>query len=67
MAKNKANRFTRHERIDIFLMQERCCAHCGAELEPGWHAVHKVPPSQGGKTEVANGMGLCPTCSKAHR
>lgn len=55
--------FNDGERVSLFLAADGHCSGCGDELEPGWHADHIVPYAAGGKTDVANGQALCPTCN----
>jgi DNA-binding XRE family transcriptional regulator len=47
----------------LFHAADGKCQGCGEELRPDWHADHKVPYSQGGRTEVSNGQALCPGCN----
>jgi superfamily II DNA or RNA helicase len=56
-------RFNGRERTTLYLAAGGCCAKCGAELEPGWHADHVHPHSRLGKTDVINGQALCPRCN----
>lgn len=56
-------RFTTSQRAALYLAADGCCAECGAELEPGWHADHIDPHSLGGATDVINGQALCPPCN----
>lgn len=56
-------RFNASERALLYLAAGGRCENCGAELEPGWHADHRVPYSAGGPTDVINGQALCPDCN----
>jgi len=58
-----ARRFSTSQRAALWLHAEGKCSLCGAELEDGWHADHKIPWSAGGETDVINGQALCPTCN----
>lgn len=62
--------FTDEQRIAIFRRDEGRCKvriKCeGSKCEWGnWHADHRVPWSQGGKTMVANGQMACIPCNTA--
>ncbi|TXS22426.1 ATP-dependent helicase [Streptomyces sp. adm13(2018)] len=56
-------RFSNAERASLYLAADGRCSRCDAELQPGWHADHMAPYSQGGPTDVINGQALCPTCN----
>lgn len=56
-------RFSGGERAALYLAADGKCAECGADLEPGFHADHVIPHSQGGATHVTNGQALCPECN----
>ena len=62
--------FTEEQRIAIFHRAKRKCANphenpdCLIDCEwDDWHADHIRPHSRGGKTTVANGQLLCPSCN----
>lgn len=55
--------FSGPQRTAIYLAADGRCAMCKVELEPGWHADHIIPWSQGGATDVVNGQALCPPCN----
>lgn len=56
-------RFNATEHVALFLTADGNCTQCGTALEPGWHADHITPYAAGGKTDIANGQALCPTCN----
>lgn len=56
-------RFTATERAALFLAADGRCTRCDVELEPGWHADHEDPWSNGGATDVINGQALCEPCN----
>lgn len=56
-------KFSNREHAVLYDASDGCCAECGAELEPGWHADHADPHSRGGETDIDNGRALCPDCN----
>ena len=54
--------FSDLQRRSIFLAADGRCQTCGELLDEVWDAHHIVPHSQGGVTEVWNGMALCKPC-----
>lgn len=56
-------KFSRRERIALFLASGGRCARCGVALDRGWHADHMQPFARGGLTDVINGQALCPSCN----
>lgn len=56
-------RFNTSERVALYLAADGHCTQCGTELQPGWHADHRHPWSNGGPTDVTNGQALCPDCN----
>lgn len=56
-------RFSSSERAALYDAADGYCESCGIELQPGWHADHVHPFSQGGATDVINGAALCPSCN----
>jgi superfamily II DNA or RNA helicase len=56
-------RFTRSQRRVLADLADGQCESCGAALDASFHADHKIPHSRGGRTDVANGDALCPTCN----
>lgn len=59
----RRRRFSRGERITLFLTGRGTCAICGEVLQRGWHADHVTPYARGGETVVTNGQALCPRCN----
>lgn len=57
-------RFSRSERVGLYLASGGRCSLCGVELSRGWHADHIQPYSRGGDTDTVNGQALCPTCNQ---
>lgn len=57
-------RFNRRERAAMFLAADGRCQRCGRDLEPGWHGDHKTPFVRTGRTDVADGQALCPSCNQ---
>lgn len=62
--------FSEEQRISIFRKAHGKCVNpdnnpdCDIDCEwDNWHADHIVPYSRGGKTTVANGQLLCPSCN----
>jgi len=58
-----ARKFSGSQHIDMFIQSGGKCAICGKPLEPGWHADHVYPYSQGGPTVLENSQALCPECN----
>lgn len=56
-------RFSQTERAALWLAAGGRCEDCGDELQPGWHADHVYPFSEGGPTRPSNGAALCPSCN----
>jgi len=56
-------RFTKRQRIALWLAADGQCSLCGKPLPSAWHADHVTPYSRGGATDVLNGQALCPTCN----
>ncbi|MFI6162226.1 HNH endonuclease [Micromonospora haikouensis] len=56
-------RFTTRQHNLLYASADGVCGACGAELEEGWHADHKIAHSRGGVTELDNGQALCPACN----
>lgn len=56
-------RFNRDERAALYAAADGKCESCGIDLQPGWHADHIHPHSEGGPTDVINGAALCPSCN----
>lgn len=57
-------RFSKRERVALWLHADGKCGLCGVELGPGFHADHVHPWSLGGETDVINGAALCPKCNQ---
>jgi len=56
--------FSDSQKQDMF---NRCfgrCEGCMDNLPNGWHAHHIKQYSDGGETDIENGMALCPDCHK---
>lgn len=56
-------RFSKRERVALWLAADGKCESCGVELSEGWHADHVHPWSRGGETDVVNGAALCARCN----
>lgn len=56
-------RFDSSQRVEAFVQADGKCEQCGKQLEPGWHAHHRVPYAKGGPTELWNEQALCPNCN----
>jgi hypothetical protein len=57
----EARLHSKHQRIALAHRYHGCAAH-GCDRPPGWTEVHhKHPWSQGGRTDLDNGIPLCPT------
>jgi hypothetical protein len=57
----EARLHSKHQRIALAHRFHGCAAH-GCDRPPGWTEVHhKHPWSQGGRTDLDNGIPLCPT------
>jgi len=49
-------KLTKGQRAILFSMFDGCCAYCGCELLPGWHADHVEPIiREGKKKELEDG------------
>src|SRR5262245_22022650 len=57
-------RFTSSQARSIAERQCGLCWKCRAVLTVGYHVHHLVAWSQGGLTEVDNGIALCPVCHR---
>lgn len=55
--------------IDLFLLQENCCALCGKDISRRRHLDHIVPVARGGIHTASNVQFTCPHCnlSKSNR
>lgn len=58
-----ARRFSKSEKVSLYLAANGACELCGCELPSNWHADHILPWSLGGETSLLNGAALCPTCN----
>lgn len=56
--------FTDQQRKELFVLARGQCMHCGQELPPNFECHHIIPYSQGGLTEILNGIALCPPCHR---
>jgi superfamily II DNA or RNA helicase len=56
--------FTNSQRAQIAARQRQQCNGCAGELAAGFHVHHVIPWSQGGPTEVDNGVALCIECHR---
>lgn len=61
---SSVRRFSRTQRVALYLAADGMCESCGTELKPGWHADHVYPHSKSGPTDVINGAALCPSCNQ---
>ncbi len=57
--------FNVRQRFALLLVSGGKCSNCGARLDRGFHADHKVPFSKRGKTVLSNGQALCARCNLA--
>ncbi len=56
-------RFSRAQRVALFLAAGGRRQRCGRALGRDWHADHHVPWSAGGRTDLPNGRALCGPCN----
>lgn len=54
--------FTEQQKTAIYQAANGKCKKCGISLPKVWHAHHIIQWSDGGKTDVLNGMALCKKC-----
>lgn len=54
---------SRRLRAALYLASDGRCALCGAALDPGWHADHRLPWSLTHRTNVHEMQALCPGCN----
>ncbi|WP_370092540.1 HNH endonuclease [Streptacidiphilus sp. MAP12-20] len=62
---NSTNAQNPAQRQVLYRQAEGLSRHCGHELDLGWHADHRVPWADGGRTTVENGQALCAACNLA--
>lgn len=60
---NQRRRFTKRQKIDLYLASGGLCEICQQPLPPVFHADHIKPYSKGGITDVINGQATCPKCN----
>lgn len=56
-------RFSRKDRMALYVLAQGRCAECGKPLDRTFHADHKKPWSRGGATTLSNGDALCSSCN----
>lgn len=56
-------RFSRSERMALYLAADGKCQNCGKPLDASFHADHIHPYSKDGATDVLNGQALCDECN----
>ena len=56
--------FNQSQRRELFLKADGKCQICSCDISlDNFHADHKIPFCEGGKTELNNGQALCPQCN----
>ena len=56
--------FNQSQRRELFLRADGKCQICSCDISlDNFHADHKIPFCEGGKTELNNGQALCPQCN----
>ena len=56
--------FNQSQRRELFLKADGKCQICSCNISlDNFHADHKIPFCEGGKTELNNGQALCPQCN----
>ena len=56
--------FNQSQRKELFLKADGKCQICSCDISlDNFHADHKIPFCEGGKTELNNGQALCPQCN----
>ncbi len=56
--------FNQSQRRELFLKADGKCQICSCNITlDNFHADHKIPFCEGGKTELNNGQALCPQCN----
>ncbi|MFB8021995.1 DEAD/DEAH box helicase [Streptomyces rubiginosohelvolus] len=55
--------FSSSQRQRLYANAEGRCQRCLTPLDQGWHADHRIPWADGGRTEVENGQALCGLCN----
>ncbi|QDO42920.1 endonuclease [Streptomyces sp. RLB3-17] len=55
--------FSSSQRQRLYENAEGRCQRCLEPLNEGWHADHRIPWADGGRTEVENGQALCNPCN----
>ena len=56
--------FNQSQRRELFLKADGKCQICSCDITlDNFHADHKIPFCEGGKTELNNGQALCPQCN----
>ena len=56
--------FNQSQRQELFLKADGKCQICSCDISlDNFHADHKIPFCEGGKTELNNGQALCPQCN----
>lgn len=60
---NTKRSFSQSQKRAAFFAYSGKCATCGCDLEPGWHADHKLAFAKGGLTDLDNCQPLCPACN----
>lgn len=57
--------FTWRQKLSLLRASAFRCSRCGISVsQSDWHAHHVIEHSQGGATELFNGMVLCVKCHK---
>ena len=54
--------FSANQRTHIADRQHHACAECGNDLPEVFHVHHVVPWSEGGRTDIDNGVAVCINC-----
>jgi len=64
-ARDFRRRFSRSERVALFVAAGGRCSCCGTPLDSSFHADHREAWAHGGATDVINGQALCGPCNQA--
>ena len=54
--------FSQSQRTHIADRQHHVCAECREDLPEVFHVHHVVPWSEGGRTDIDNGVAVCVNC-----
>jgi superfamily II DNA or RNA helicase len=54
--------FSVHQRSEIVSRQHHVCVECSEDLPELFHVHHVIPWSEGGRTDIDNGVAVCVEC-----